>query len=458
LRVSGSAFSRQGREGDARTEPPILSEFLTILALILVNGTLAGAEIAIIAVRRTRLSELVESGVRAALAVKTLRDDPERFLATVQIGITVVGSTAAALGGATFVTALEPALRRIPDIAPYAPEIAFAVVVGAISFLTVVLGELVPKSLALRASERYALLTARPLLWMSHLTRPFVWVLAASSNLVLRLFGARATFVEPHMSQEEVQQVVETATSAGAVDPEAGVIASRALSLADLSAAKVMVPRTLVVAVPREATAEQLRQIILERGHTRMPVYEKTIDDVVGYINVKDLFGLLWERRLIVLDDILRPAFFAPETMRVLSLLHEMRTRRVQLAIVVDEQGAMSGIVTLEDMFEELVGEIFSEYEHPVPERIRQEGPDTFVVQGNLPVRDANRELGLDLPEEGPWSSIAGLVIELAGRMPHKGESFQLKDGTILTIVEASERQVRLVRLRKSGEPGTPRA
>lgn len=418
---------------------------------MLLNGVLAGAEMAIVAMRKTRLVELVERGDKRAAAVQRLRDDPERFLATVQVGVTVFSATAAVLGGANFESLIEPYLRRIPLLAPYAPALAFAAVVSGVSYLTIVLGELVPKSLALRSSERYALLMGRPLLLLSYVAHPFVRFLTVSSNVVLRAFGDRTSFTEVRMSLDEVQQVVSTAGSSGALDPETAAIASRAVDFGELTVDKVMVPRTAVVGIQIDASAEEVKRVILEEGHTRMPVYRGSADDVVGYITVKDVLRLAWEGQLLVLRDLIRPAYFVPESMAAVRLLHEMRNRRVQLAIVVDEQGAMAGIVTLEDLVEELVGDISSEHDDPAPSKIERESPDSAVVEANLPVRDVNRELGLDLPDHGPWSTVAGLAMDLADRIPRPGETFTAEDGTAVQIVDASDRRVLRVRLKNVG-------
>jgi putative hemolysin len=418
-----------------------------------VNGVLAGAEIALVSLRRTRLDQLIASGSRRARAAKRLRDNPERFLATVQIGVTLIGATAGVFGGSTFARDLAPVLRAVPGLADHAEPIALVVVVALIAFLSLVLGELVPKSLALRYAEPYALLVARPLRGLASLARPLVWLLTASSNVVLRLFGDRTTFVEARISPEEIQQLVDQAAQAGSVDRQAGEIASRAIDFGALTALQVMLPRTRVVAVPRTATTEEVQRIILEHGHTRMPVYDRAIDNVVGYVTVKDVLALCWEQKLLVLDDIIRPAFYVVESMRATDLLAEMKRRCVQLAIVVDERGATSGIVTLEDLVEELVGELVGENEPAAPDPIRREPGGSAVIQGDVPVREVTRQLGVELPEGEHWSTVAGLCLQLAGRIPAAGERFTTPGGAEIEIVDATARHVRAVRLRPAEPP-----
>jgi putative hemolysin len=408
---------------------------------------LAGAEIAVVALRKTRIRELVEAGSGSARAVQALREQPERFLATVQIGITVVGATAGAFGGATFAEDLEPLVERVPALAPHAREISIGLVVSLVSYLSLVLGELVPKSLALKASERYALLIGRPLVWLSNAARPFVWFLTLSSNAVLRLFGDRTSFMEGRLSAEELQDLVGEATRAGTVHPDAAEIASRALEFQELTAADVMVPRHQVVALPRNASSEEIRALLLEKSHSRFPVYEGDVDHVVGYIHLKDVLALAWEEKLFVLEDLLRPPHFVPDSKQAVELLAEMRRQRLPLVMVVDERGSMAGIVTLEDLVEELVGEIFSEHAHQAPERFRREPDGSVVVLGNVPVRDVNRELGFELPDDGDWATLAGLCLSLAGRIPKVGDQLRTANGYRLEVVDATPRRVRSVRV-----------
>jgi putative hemolysin len=421
-------------------------EIAIILALVVANGVFAGAEIAIIALRKTRLAQLVEEGHPSARAVKRLRDEPERFLATVQIGITIVGASAAAFGGAAVAGRLAPHLRELPGVARYADQIALGVVVALVSFLSLVLGELVPKSIALHASERYALLVARPLLALSSLARPVVWLLTQASNVVLRPFGDRTTFTEARLSVEEIEQLVDEAGKVGALDAPTAEITSRALAFRDLTAGDVMVPRSRVVALPRNAPPEELKRLLLEEGRSRMPVHDGTLDEIVGYVMAKDLAAMAWERQLIVLDDLLRPVHFVPASARAVHVLRELQRRRTQIAVVVDEHGGVAGLLTLEDLVEELVGEIVGEQEQ-VETLFQPEPTGTALVRGDAPIREVNRAFELDLPEGDGYSTVAGLCIALAGAVPERGARLLSPDGTGIEVVDASPRVVRLVRL-----------
>jgi putative hemolysin len=407
----------------------------------------------VVALRKSRILDLVEAGRRGARSVLALRSEPERFLATVQIGITMISATAAAFGGATIATRIEPFIAVIPPLEAHAHAIALALVIIGVSYLSIILGELVPKSLALRSSETYALLAARPLLAISWCTQPLVRLLIASSNLLLRPFGDRTTFTETRYSAEELQHLVEEAAKAGTVHPHAGEIASRAIDFADLSAADVMVLRQDVVVLPRHATAEEVRRVLLEQTHSRIPVCDGRIDNVVGYIAVKDVLAMAWEKDLFVFEDLLRKPYFVPDSKPAIDLLREMRDRHMMIAFVVDDQGGMEGIVTMEDLLEELVGEIFSEHVKHVPELIRREPDGTALVSGAAPIRDVNRTLDLHLPEEEGWKTVAGVCLAQAGRIPVVGEKIILPANVVFEVVDATPRRVRTVRIHRSAQP-----
>src|SRR3954468_5757352 len=422
--------------------PGMGSSLLIVVGLLMANGLFAGAEIAVLSVRSTRLREFIRRRDRRALAVKSLRDTPERFLATVQIAMTAIGTTAAAIGGARLEHELEPMFRSVG----LGAGVSLAAVIVLVTFLELVIGELVPKSLALRYSDRYSFFAARPLVALAQVMRPLIWFLTLVSNVVLRLFGDRTTFTETRLSRDELQQLVEEAAKTGSVDPRASEIASRALGFGEVTVAEVMVPRTRVVALRRGAPPEEVQRVILEQGHSRMPVYDGTIDNIVGYVVARDVLALAWERGLVVLEDILRPPHQVPESTRALDLLREMQRRRTQMALVVDDHGGLSGLVTTEDLIEELVGAIMSEDD--VPEQyFTREPAGTILVQGWAAVRKVNRDLHLDLPVGRDRTTIAGLCMSLAQAIPQAGERLTTDNGTVLEVIEASPRRVRRVRI-----------
>lgn len=425
---------------------------LIILTLIAVNGVFSGAEIATLSVRKTRLRELRESGRRGVRAVQALRNQPERFLATVQVAITVIGAAAAAFGGEVFADKLAAVAARVPILMPHAKQIGFALVVSIITYLSVVFGELVPKSLALRAAESYSLLVGGLLLGLAYVARPVVWLLTTSSNLVLRLFGDRTSFSEARLSPDELQELVEEAAKTGTLDPRTSEIASRAIDFRHLTASAVMVPRDQILALPRAATQAETRAAFQSQIHTRVPVYEGAVDNIIGYVALKDLVLQSLRNEPFSLQPFVRPALFVPESFKATDLLQRMQQQRGSLALVVDEQGVLLGLVTIEDLLEELVGEIVSEYDR-APTTVSREADGSALVLGVTPVREVNRVLGLNLPESASFSTLAGVCIHLAGHIPQQGTRLTAPDGTILEITEASPRRVRQVRLHPPPAP-----
>lgn len=431
----------------------MLIEFLLVLALILVNGLLAGAEIAIVAVRPGRIEDLAAGGSRAARAVQRLRADSESFLATVQVGITCVGAAAAAFGGATFADRLAPSIARIPALADYAEAIALIVVVVCISYLSVVVGELVPKSLALRVSDRYALLAGTPLWMLSRIMRPAVWFLAASSNLLLRPFSDSTTFKEGRITLDEMRHMVAEASRDGAIDPSTSDLTSRAFDFAALTAWDVMVHRKFVLALPLDATPEELKKAVLGGGHQRIPIFDGTIDHVVGYIWWRDVLARMWEGVSPSIADLMRPPYLVPESRKASDLLAEMREQRIHLAIALDEHGGLAGIVTLEDLLEELVGEIVSEHGAEPPEPVHQ-ADGVRVFSGTTSIRDVERAFDRDLlAPPVSFSTVGGWCVELAGdRFPQVGEVFEAECFR-LEILDVTPRRVRSVAISLLPEP-----
>jgi len=444
-RSTGHPANHGSQEGGVRQPSAMLLEVAMILLLVAVNGLFAGAEIAIVGVDRLRLRQLVDEGHRTAKVVEGLRSRPERFLATVQVVITVAGAAAGAFGGATFAKQLEPLL--VPYFGKHAETASIVGVVGLVSYLSLVLGELVPKTLALRHAERYALLVAPLLSGLATATRPLVWLLTKSSNLMLGPTGDKANFAEGRLSPAQLAELVEVATKDGSLDEHVGQIASRALGFAKLTVGQVMVPRTRIVGIQRGAKIDDIRRIVLEHAHSRLPIYTHSLDDITGYVLYKDLLPLAWEGRLLVLEDLIRPPYYVPKAMLAAELLDEMRRRRQQLTIVLDEHGGTAGIVTLDDLLEELTGEALSELRPAPPLSVHPQPDGSFLVQGSVPLHEINRELGLEL-EGGGQATLGGLCLFLAGGLPDAGSSLRADDGTELVIERVSPRTVDLVRVR----------
>ena len=420
----------------------MLTELLVLLALVVVNGLFSGAEIAIVTVRKTRIDQLVEEGNRNARAIGQLRGNPERFLATVQVGITVVGAAAAAYGGDTLANRLTPLLA--PTLGNHAHSVAFAIVVAAISYLSLVLGELVPKSLALRAGESYALLVARPLLALASLTRPLVWLLTKSSNIVLKLFGDSTSFTETRISPDELKGMLQEAGKVGDLHPRIGEIAARAMDFNELKAKDVMVTRTQIRSLSKDASIDDLRRLAMEVGHSKVPLFEGDADNIVAYVRVRDAFT--HPDTHAVLSTLSRPVRFVPESMRAIDTLQSFQCQGTELAIVVDEHGCTAGLLTREDLAEELFGEL-NVPASAASQEIQVQSDGSVLIAGSTEIREVNRVLDLRLPEIDDWSTMGGMSVAIAGRIPSKGELIQVPNGPAIEVVDASPRRVRSVRV-----------
>jgi len=431
---------------------PLWVELLIIVALAVANGLFSAAEIAVISIRKSRLRELVVAGDAAALRVERLRRDPERFLATVQIGITLIGATAAAFGGAALAVRLAALLRRV-GLGDHADDVALTTVILFVSYVALVLGELVPKSLALRSAERYSMLVARPLLLLGKIAKPIVWFLTASSNVVLRLFGDRTNFTEARLSPDELKQLVEDAASDGAVEANAGEIASRALDLGRLRVGAVMLPRDAITPIDVELGPEDVRRAAAEASEDRVPVYEGSAEHVIGYVTLRDMLVSIADRPL---RELVRAPYFIPESVLAVDVLREMQRRQFHLAFVVDELGAVVGIVTLEELVEELVGDIFAEHQRPNAP-IRREADGTVIVQADRAVHEVNRTLGLDLPEGDGWKTLGGLLLVEHGSIPETGVRIRI-GGVDIEVLEATRRRLIALRLHlpKEATPDDP--
>ena len=343
----------------------VFAEALLILVLIHLSGLFAATEIAVISVRRGRARKVAESGDPRGAALAKLRADPDRFFATIQIGITFMGCFASVLGGAAAVRAIEPHLRAlpVPAVAAAAEPIAIAMVVGVIGFLTLVLGELVPKSLGLRHAEPIALRAARPVLFLSRVLAPLVRVLTATSNLVLRPLGDRTSFAESRVSEEELRFLLKMGEEQGAIERRERALLERVFHFGDARLSDVWVTRHELVALDVSSPEEEVRRVVLETLHTRFPVHDGSLDRPLGYVTLRDLLARLWQKQPIVLRELVQQAYVTHPDQRAADVLQELQRRRQHLALVCDAGGRLAGIVTIEDLVEELVGEIYGEHD-----------------------------------------------------------------------------------------------
>ncbi|HET6954129.1 MAG TPA: hemolysin family protein [Acidimicrobiales bacterium] len=406
-----------------------------VAVLVLVNAAFAGTEMALVSLREGQLQRLEQRSSTGALVARLGRD-PNNFLATIQIGITLAGFLASA---AAAVSLAEPLERNLDALGGAARPVSIVVVTLLLAYFTLVFGELAPKRVAMQRAERWALLAARPLSFMSTLTRPVVWLLSQSTDLAVRLMGGDPSLQREAVTEAELREMVGTQTS---FTPKQRLIIDGAFEISERTLDEVLRPRPDVMVLDADWTAKHALDEMVASGHSRAPVaHDGNLDDVVGVVHLRDL-----------LDGSDRPvgelagelAAF-PETAGVLDVLHEMQTHRVQLALVVDEHGAAAGIVTVEDLLEELVGEIYDETDRDVVS-VRREPDGSLVLPGRFPVHDLVDVGVTDMPE-GPYATVAGLVLDLLGRVPEAPGDTVVVAGRSIEVLAVDGRAITEVRI-----------
>jgi putative hemolysin len=439
-------------EGGASTGNPWV-DLLVVFILIMVGGVFAAAEIALITVRRTRLDQLSEEGKRGARTARRLVEDPQRFLATIQVAITFLGFLASAIGAIAFSAVIADAIEQIPlpPLQDAADTIAFIFVTLLIALTSIIVGELVPKTLALNFPERFALLAARPLSLMERILNPLVWLTTTISGFLVRLLGGRERPQAGLLSVEELKLLVETGSAQGQIEEAEKEMIHGVIELGDKQIHEVMVPRIGIKAVEVDEPIDEVLDLIVRAGHSRVPVYRENLDNIVGILYAKDLLPYLrpggGEGEPIDFRALARPAAYVPETKQVDDLLNEMRVARRHIAIVVDEYGGTAGLVTIEDLVEEIVGEIQDEYdiEESLVEPVETEADRrAFRLDGRVTMDDIRDlfELGdAEEPDEEAFDTVGGLIIHREGRIPLVGTEVEFR-GITLRVLAADSRKV----------------
>ncbi len=405
----------------------ILLELVAVGVLILLNAFFVAAEYGLVTARRTRIVELQHQGDRRARDVLRITSDPPRFIAAMQLGVTLTSLGIGALG--------EVALSRLFDKAiSTVLAVIFAYLV--LTFLHVVIGELVPKGIALGHSEGTALFVSAPVRFFFIVMRPVVWFLEGSTEVVLKWLGLKPPGADDDvLSEAELRMLVSQSTEHGEIERQEQEMLYKVFDFADKEAKDVMVPRPEVVALSIDLPPEQCLEAVMDSPFTRYPVYRESLDNVVGILHVRDLFRALRDRGMheVKVEDIIRPAHIVPETKDLAALLAEFRRANQHMAIVVDEYGDTEGIVTLEDLLEEIVGDIEDEFDLP-DESVEQIDEDTVVIDGTFPIDDFNERFKTTLPDED-YHTMAGFVFGLLGRQPEAGDTI-MHDGMRFDVLE----------------------
>lgn len=429
----------------------IFWEILLIAVLILLNGYLAGTEIAVVTARKSHIKQMAESGSKKARIFLRLKEEPDRFLATIQIGITVVGVLASAIGGAAAIEVLKPAIQDVPVrfISTAAEPIALGIVVVIITYFSLIFGELVPKSIALMHPEAIGLWTAGSIDAFSKIASIFVKVLTFSTAIVLSPFGRKPFSERAYVTEEEVKMLIKEGRKHGVFEPTEERILHSVFAFTDMSVKEVMVPSTQMVTVQIDRTPKETVSLLEEEQFSRYPVFGKELNDMRGILYAKDFLTILAKTGQVDIRQILKPPFFVPETMKISLLLREMQKKRIHMALVVDEHGGISGLVTIEDLIEEIVGEIRDE--HDVESPVVQITDGAMFIDASISLRDLREDYHVVLPESPEYETLGGLILTALQKIPQV-EDVVVMDGKRMSIVEMVGQRISKVKLEKLPE------
>ncbi|HOQ51699.1 hemolysin family protein [Candidatus Sordicultor fermentans] len=402
-----------------------LATILLILLLISINAFFAASEIALISTRRVKL-KLMKEDSQELEAIQHLLERPNEFLATIQICITLAGFFASATGAVSLSRELGRKLEStsLPILGTLGEELAVILVTFVISYLNLVLGELVPKRMALANPEKFALRIARPIVFLSRVFKPLVTLLSASTDFISRILGIPQESVYSVTDEELKLFIAEQRT----LPPDERRLINEVFDFGDTLAYEVMTPRTDMVCIEDNATIKDALELSLQSHFSRLPVYQGDLDNIIGFVHIKDILPHLSKGDMNKpVREIMRPIHFVPLTKRAMELLKELQQKRINMAIVLDEYGGTAGLVTIEDLLEELVGEIRDEHDRETAP-YRKIGDDEYLVDASLPIESLNELLGLSLPESEEFESVGGLIMELLGKVPEEGEMVEVDD------------------------------
>jgi CBS domain containing-hemolysin-like protein len=422
---------------DGSTLSSVLIKLAVVLLLALANGFFVASEFALVSVRRSRIAALVADGNKRARTVMRVIEHLDAFISATQLGITLASLALGWIGEQTLADLFTPIFHAIlPGTASEiaAHSVAVAVAFAAITYLHIVLGELAPKTLALERAERVALIVARPMEVFYTAFKAPIWVLNHSGNMVLRLLGLKASTQHvASYNEEELRQLITLSHKSGHLIEDERRLISNVFDFTEATVESVMVPRTEIEAVDASLDPVEMLNLFDDTGYSRMPVFRESLDNIIGILLYKDLSRVVRRSDSVDLDEIMRPPVFLPTSVMLNDALRRLRRSSEHMAFVVDEHGGVEGLVTLEDLLEEIVGDIRDEHDDAAVRQIVEQPDGSFNVKGNLSIRDANKRLELGLPESDSYHTVAGFMMARAGRILRPGESVEY-NGLKLTV------------------------
>lgn len=416
------------------------SSLILILILVVINAFFASAEMAIVSLNKTKINILAEEGNKKAILLKNVLKDPNKFLSTIQVGITFAGFFASASAATSLSYGFANFLKSFNI--PYSESIALVLTTVAISYFTLVLGELVPKRIALQNSEKLAMSSIKVIIFVSKLTKPFVWFLSFSTNIILKILRVNTEGIEEQISREEIRSLIEIGEENGAINQSEREMIDGIIEFDDTSAKKVMTPRTETFLLDVNDNLRDCIKDILDENFSRIPVYEDEIDNIIGILHMKDLFASIVEKGIdnVKIRDLLKEPCFFIETKNIDDLFKELKEKKAYIAILIDEYGGFSGIVTMEDIIEEVMGEIHDEYDDNLD--VEKIDDDNYIVSGLMTLEDINDYLDIELESEVA-DTIAGLFIEKLGEIPTSTKNCEVKlDSLTLKLLKLDDKRI----------------
>ena len=426
----------------------ILWQLFLIFILTMINAFFAAAEMSIVSADKKKISMKADEGNKKAQMLLEMLNEPSRFLSTIQVGITLAGLFSSASAAVGISHKLGKVLSDLG--VPFGQNIAFITITILLSYVILVFGELVPKRIALQKSERFSMFAIKPIRLLAKILNPFVILLSSSTNLVLRIMGLKNEYVEEKVTLEEIRSLVKVGQEQGVINSVEREMIDSVISFDDKTAEEIMTARTEVFMIDVQKPIKEQLDNILELNYSRIPVYEDDIDNIIGILHIKDF--LLESYKVgfenINIRNILRPAYFVPEYKNINELFLELQSQRQHMAILIDEYGGFSGIVTMEDLIEEIVGDIEDEYDMDEPDIIKIDD-NSYYVSGAISIEDLNDALHLELDEDlETYDTLGGMLIYLLGYIPNDGEKVLVEHKNIkFYIEEVNERRIQTVRI-----------
>ena len=430
----------------------IFINIFIILFLLFVNGFFVAAEFSLVKVRKTRLEQLCNEGNSNAKKAMKLVDDVNKMLAAAQLGVTIASIALGWVAESTIVQLIEPVIRLFAGSLAHVSSHVVAVPISfvLVTYFHVLLGEQLPKCISLRHPETIALLVSTPMDMFITIFKPFVWLLEVSGNKILSACHANSEDASLVHSTEELDMLVDASYNEGVLNETEAEMLHNMFKFSDLMAKQVMIPRTDMVCIPGDITYEELNKVALENQYTRYPVYEENIDKILGFIHVKDLYSLTMKHEAFSVQKLIRPLMLVPETMTLDNLIIEFRKLHCQIAVVIDEFGGTSGLITLEDVLEEIIGEVQDEFDEEAEADIKETGEDTYIANAMMRIDELVKffDLKESLFEEDDVDTIAGLVVKLLGRIAQVGDTVSF-NGLTFTVKEVDGARITKLQIYK---------